>query len=173
MKIFDSSQLIAIFNHINRPNVFEDISQLGHELVIPHYVMAELHDTNTRKNVKRLLKEGKLKLLDENSIEEIREFQEQIYKLEDGETDVILTCQKLGGYQNNVYCILDDKDARRAALKLNVKRRGLGIVRHVRREESRVQMKLKRLKHYSKIPILDHLEILHRILVCYRIYKIL
>ena len=125
MKIFDSSPLIAIFNHINRSDVFDDILQLGHELAIPHYVMKELHDTNTRKNVKILLKEGKLKLLEENSIEEIRAFQEQASNLKKGEIDVILTCLKLGGYKNNVYCILDDKDARRSALKLDIKRRGL------------------------------------------------
>ena len=125
MKILDASPLIAIFNHINRPDVFEDILQLGHELAIPHYVMKELHDTNTRKNVKRLLKEGKLRLLEENSIEEIRAFQEQTYNLEDGETDVILTCLKFREYMDNIYCILDDKDARKATLELNIKRRGL------------------------------------------------
>ena len=125
MKIFDSSPLIAIFNHINRSDVFDDILQLGHELAIPHYVMKELHDTNTRKNVKRLLKEGKLKLLEENSIEEIKKFSRIKRRLKMGEIDVILTCQKLGGYQNNVYCILDDKDARKATLELNIKRRGL------------------------------------------------
>ena len=125
MKILDSSVLIGMFDDINRPDIFDDILKLGHELVITKYVLKELLAKHSNIYVQKLLKEGKLRLLEENLIEEIRVFQEQIYKLEDGETDVILTCQKLGGYQNNVYCILDDKDARKAALKLDIKFRGL------------------------------------------------
>ena len=125
MKILDSSVLIGIFDDINRPDIFGDILKLGHELVITKYVLKELLAKSSNIYVQKLLKEGKLRLLEENLIEEIRVFQEQIYKLEDGETDVILTCLKFREYMDNIYCILDDKDARKATLELNIKRRGL------------------------------------------------
>ncbi len=49
MKIFDASPLIAIFNNIKRPDVFDDILKLGDELVIPMFVWEELKDSNTEK----------------------------------------------------------------------------------------------------------------------------
>ena len=125
MKILDSSVLIGIFDDINRPDIFEDILKLGHELVITKYVLGELFVKSSNTNIPKLFKQGKLKLLEENSIKEINEIKQIKRKLHEGEIDVILTCQKLGGYQNNVYCILDDKDARKAALELNIKRMGL------------------------------------------------
>ena len=125
MKILDSSVLIGIFDDINRPDIFDDILKLGHELAITKYVLKELLDKPSNIYVQKLLKGDKLKLLEENSIEEIRAFQEQTYNLEDGETDVILTCLKFREYMDNIYCILDDKDARKATLELNIKRRGL------------------------------------------------
>ncbi len=42
MKILDTSVLIGVFDLINRPDVFDDILKLGHELVIPKYVQKEL-----------------------------------------------------------------------------------------------------------------------------------
>ena len=125
MKILDSSVLIGIFDDINRPDIFDDILKLGHELAITKYVLKELLAKSSNIYVQELLKEDKLRLLEENSIEEIRAFQEQTYNLEDGETDVILTCLKFREHMDNVYCILDDKDARKATLGLNIKRRGL------------------------------------------------
>ena len=125
MKILDSSVLIGIFDDINRPDIFGDILKLGHELVITKYVLKELLAKSSNIYVQKLLKEGKLRLLEENSIEEIRVFQEQASSLKKGEIDVILAYLKLGGYKNNVYCILDDKAARKAALKLDIKLRGL------------------------------------------------
>ena len=125
MKILDSSVLIGIFDDINRPDIFDDILKLGHELAITKYVLKELLAKPSNIYVQKLLKGDKLKLLEENSIEEIRAFQEQTYNLEDGETDVILTCLKFREYMDNIYCILDDKDARKATLELNIKRRGL------------------------------------------------
>ncbi len=38
-----------------------------------------------------------------------------------GEKDVMPTYLKLGGYKNNVYCILDDKDAQRVASRLGIR----------------------------------------------------
>ncbi len=35
--------------------------------------------------------------------------------------DVLLTCQKLGGYENNVYCIIDDKKAQKIASRSGIK----------------------------------------------------
>ena len=125
MKILDSSVLIGIFDDINRPEIFDGILKLGHELAITKYVLKELLAKSSNIYVQKLLKEGKLRLLEENSIKEIRVFQEQASSLKKGEIDVILTYLKLGGYKNNVYCILDDKAARKAALKLDIKLRGL------------------------------------------------
>ncbi len=71
MKIFDSSPLIAIFNQFQYPQAFDYILQLGHELAITNFVWDELKDDSTRSNVKRLIKEGKLRQYEKNSLKEI------------------------------------------------------------------------------------------------------
>ena len=124
MIIFDASPLIAIFNGIKRPDVFEDISKLDDKLVITEYVFLELRDPNTITSVKKLLQESKIELLNKNTIDEIQKFRIGVKKIQNGEADVILTYQKLK-FKNNVYCILDDYDARRVATLLNIKYTGL------------------------------------------------
>ena len=124
MIIFDSSSLIAIFNGIKRPDVFEDISKLDDKLVITEYVFLELRDPNTSASVKKLLQEGKIELLNKNTIDEIQKFCTDITNIQNGEADLMLVYQKLK-FKNNVYCILDDYDARRAATLLNIKYTGL------------------------------------------------
>ncbi len=125
MKILDASVLIGIFDLINRPDVFDDILKLGHELVVPKYVQKELEAKPSRINVQKLLKERKLKRLEINSLTEIDKFRRDVRILKNGEIDVILTYQKLGGYKNNVYCILDDGNARKIASKRDIKHTGL------------------------------------------------
>ncbi len=88
-------------------------------------MLAEIKDPNTCTSVKRLLREDKLERLEENSLQEIRDFQRTYSELGEGETDVILTWQKLSSHQDNVYCILDDGNARNAASKLSVRYTGM------------------------------------------------
>ena len=76
MKILDSSVLIGIFDDINRPDTFDDILKLGHELVITKYVLEELFVKSSNINIPKLLKQGKLKFLEENSIKEINEIKQ-------------------------------------------------------------------------------------------------
>ncbi len=125
MKILDASVLIGIFDLINRPDVFDDILKLGHELVIPKYVQKEVDAKALNIDVQKLIKEGKLTYSERNSFVEIMNFKLTTSKLKEGEIDVILTYLKLGGYENSVYCVLDDGDARKSALKLKIKHTGL------------------------------------------------
>ncbi len=99
MKIFDTSQLIAIFNQFQYPKAFDVILQLGHELSIPYYVWKELKDKNSRANADRLIGEGKLARLNLNTFEEIEDFGKTYRKLKHGEIDVILTYMKLSVYK--------------------------------------------------------------------------
>ncbi len=125
MKILDASVLIGIFDLINRPDVFDDILKLGHELVIPKYVQKELEAKPSNIDVQKLIKEGKLIRLEKNLLVEINVFRQNAENLKFGEIDVILTYQKLGGYKNNVYCVLDDGNARKVASKAKIKHTGL------------------------------------------------
>ncbi len=120
MKIFDSSPLIAIFNQFQCPEALDVVLQLGHELAIPHFVWKELKDNRTRSNIQRLLNEDKLVRLENNSFQEIDNFQ-QGYDIDAGEIYVILTYLKLARYKNNIYCILDDKDAQKVASGLEIR----------------------------------------------------
>ena len=124
MIIFDASPLIAIFNSIRRPDVFEDILKLDNNLVITEYVFLELRDPYTRANIEKLLDENKIKLLKKSTLDEIQKFYTKAMRIQDGETDMILTYQKLERYQNNICCIIDDRKARKAAL-LDIKYTGL------------------------------------------------
>ncbi len=96
MKILDASVLIGIFDLINRPDVFDDILKLGHELVVPKYVQKEVEAKPSNIDVQKLIKEGKLTYSERNSFVEIMNFKLTTSKLKEGEIDVILTCLKLG-----------------------------------------------------------------------------
>ncbi len=98
-----------------RPNL------VRHELAITNFVWDELKDDRTRSNVKRLIREGKLTRHRKNSLKEIHKTQRDGRKAEIGEIDVLLTCQKLGGCENNIYCILDDKRAQKIASRSGIK----------------------------------------------------
>ncbi len=76
-------------------------------------------------DVQELIKQGKLTSLEKNSLAEIMNFKPNARKLKEGEIDVILTYLKLGGHKNNVYCVLDDGNARKSASKLKIKHTGL------------------------------------------------
>ncbi len=125
MKIIDTSTFVGIFNEAKRPDVFEDLLQLGHILVITKYVLSEVEDPTTSTNVKRLITERKLERSERNALEEIKAFQLSYTNLEPGETDVILTYLKLSQYTDNIYCILDDDAARKTASKLKIRYTGL------------------------------------------------
>ncbi len=113
--------MIAIFNQFQYPQAFDYILQLGHELAVPHFVWDELKGDRTSTNVTRLKEEGKLIKPEESSFQEIKKFNLDGIRLDGGETDVILSCLKLREYKNNIYCILDDKDAQKVASRLGVR----------------------------------------------------
>lgn len=126
MKILDATTIIAIFNEIDCPNLIDKILELGHDLIIPSYIMkSELLDKSTLKITHKFVKQEKIQILEKNSIEEIQEFQKSFPGLGLGECDSMLSCQKLKNDGTRVYCILDDGKARTKASELNIEYTGL------------------------------------------------
>lgn len=98
MKILDATAVIAIFNEINYPDLIDKILELGHELAIPSYVMKrELLDESTVRITRKFIKQGKIQILDENPIAEIRKFQRDFPGLGPGECDSMLANQSCNG----------------------------------------------------------------------------
>lgn len=130
MKIFDASTLIAIFNDIRCPELIDKILQLNHTLAVPSYVMRkELLDYVTLEHVKKLINAKKIRVLNVNTRDEILAFQKRHMGIGLGECDVLLAYQKTKGSET-AYCIVDDRQAKNTALKLNAKVTGLlGLLR--------------------------------------------
>ena len=93
--------------------------------MVPKYVQKELEAKPSNIDVQELIKQGKLTSSEKNSLVEINVFNQDAQNLKFGEIDVILTYLKLGGYKNNVYCVLDDGNARKVASRSKIKHRGL------------------------------------------------
>ena len=126
MKILDSSTMIAISNEIKCPELIEKIGLLGHVLAIPSYIVKyELLDKNTSKITEMYVQSGKIQILKNNPVKEILEFKKDFPRLGMGECYSMLAYQKLRGTGERVYCILDDYDARKNAIKLGIKFTGL------------------------------------------------
>ena len=134
MKILDSSTVIAILGEIHCPEMFEKIAKLGHSLAIPSHVLGdEILDGPTLRATKRLVAQGTIQILGQNSAEEIAAFKERFLGLGAGECDAMLSCLKLSGGKDRVYCILDDGRARARARDLNIKFTGLlGLLKMVK-----------------------------------------
>lgn len=126
MKILDASILIALFNEIHRPDIVDKILLLGHDLVVSsHIINDELIDNATLKATRKKVIEGKIQILDKNSIEELEEFRKRVPGIGLGECDSMLTYQKLIDEGEKAYCILDDRKARTKAAKLGIRFMGL------------------------------------------------
>ena len=120
--------MIAISNEIKCPELIEKIELLGHVLAIPSYIVKyELLDKNTSKITDMYVQSGKIQILNENTAEEVMIFQNKFSMLDIGlgECYTMLAYQKLRATGKQVYCILDDYDARKNATELGIKFTGL------------------------------------------------
>lgn len=125
MKILDSSLIIAIFDEICQPELIDKIIQLGHSIAIPASVHDEIREDSAFTDIMWLIKQDKIQVLTQNTKEEISMFQKKFPGLGLGESDVMLSYQKLQNSNERIYCILDDKIARRKAAQLNIPFTGL------------------------------------------------
>lgn len=153
MKILDSSTVIAILGEIHRPDLFGNIAKLGHSLAIPSSVFrCEILDDFTLNATKRLVEQGTIQILEQNSTEEITAFQDRFLGLGVGECDTMLSYLKLSRSMDPVYCILDDSRARAKARDLNIEFTGLlGLLKMIKdrdiMEPREVRIVLEMLKN--------------------------
>ena len=133
MKILDSSLLIAIFDEICKPELIDKIIQLGHSIAIPASVYDEIREDSAFADIIQLVEQDKIQILTQNTKEEITTFQKKFPGLGLGESDVMLSYQKLQDGNDRMYCILDDKTARRKAMQLNIQFTGLlGLLKRMK-----------------------------------------
>lgn len=133
MKILDSSLIIAIFDEICQPELIDKILQLGHSIAIPTSVYDEICNDSAFAGIMRLIKQDKIQILTQNTKKEISMFQKKFPGLGLGESDVMLSYQKLQNSNDRIYCILDDKIARRRAAQLSMPFTGLlGLLKRMK-----------------------------------------
>ena len=125
MKILEATTLIAIIKEIDCPDIINSIFKLNHKLIIPLYVYNELIDSKTKTTCDIFIKENKLTVSNLNSITEIIDLQKTYPFLGRGELDSILHYKKLSDRGIPVYCVLDDKKARKIATLNHILHTGL------------------------------------------------
>ncbi|OLC35158.1 MAG: hypothetical protein AUH84_03700 [Thaumarchaeota archaeon 13_1_40CM_4_38_7] len=122
--------IIAIVNEIKYPELIDKLLKLNHELFVPSSVYDELLDENSKRECKGLIENDKLKVCRLNTKTEVEDFQKSYPYLGKGECDSMLQFTKLTKNAQKVYCILDDKPARKVADSLNIQYTGLlGLVK--------------------------------------------
>ena len=129
MKILDSSTLICIFDELDRPDLVDKISQLGHDLAVPRYVLERELRSKAKRRTEELAAAGAVKIL-ENSAEEFEDFLKSFPGLGSGECHVMLSYTKEAEGGRKAYCVLDERDARACAADAGIKYIGLiGLLR--------------------------------------------
>jgi len=112
-------------NEIKCPELIDKILKLDHELFVPYSVYDELLDPNSKQECERLIENDKLKVCRLNTKKEVEDFQKSYPYLGKGECDSMLQFAKLTKNGEKVYCILDDRSARKVANSLNIQHIGL------------------------------------------------
>ena len=147
MKILDSSSIIAILDEICQPELIDKIIQLGHSIAIPATVRDEILKNSEFTHIIQLIEQGKIIALTQNTKKEIIMFQKRSPGLGLGESDVMLSYQKLQNDNAGVYCVLDDRIARRVAKQLNIQFTGLlGLLRIMKNRDI---LDTKEISHIS------------------------
>lgn len=122
MKILDSSSVVGVLS-VTTPNLIDNILKLGHELVIPREVRAEVMRGSSASMLTRQIGENKIRVEEVTSRRDLASRKNRGLGLGLGELDVILTYEKLDG--SNAYCIIDEKKARRVARSRGIPFMGL------------------------------------------------
>ena len=121
MKLADTSCVVCVFTELNCPFILMDWLKRGYKITITNQVHKELTENErTKSSVIPEIQSGKICVNGEISENEVIAFRTRYPKLGLGECSVILTALKLNQEKKKYYAILDDKDARKTALKLGI-----------------------------------------------------
>ena len=90
MKILDSSALICIFDEIDRPDLMDKISKLGHDIAVPRYVLEKELRRKAKRRIGEMAAAGAVRIL-ENSAKELKGFLKIFPGLGLGESHVMLS----------------------------------------------------------------------------------
>ena len=135
MKILDSSALICIFDELDRPDLMDKISKLGHDLAVPRYVLEKELRRKAKRRIGEMATAGAVRIL-ENSAEELEDFLKIFPGLGLGESHVMLSYTKETGAGRRAYCILDEHDARSRAADAGIRYTGLlGLLRMLKNRQ--------------------------------------
>ena len=135
MKILDSSALICIFDDLDRPDLMDKISELGHDLAVPRYVLEKELFRKAKRRTAEMAETGAVRIL-ENSAKEFEAFLKAFPGLGLGESHVLLSYTKEAGAGRKAYCILDERDARALAAEAGIRYTGLlGLLRMLKNRQ--------------------------------------
>lgn len=112
--ILDSSAVVAILGDIIHLDLLGAVLKADRDLVIPYRVYKEVYRGPAAAEMTRATSEGKIRVTNVVSELEVAKFKAENTRMNSGEIDVIITHEKIGGGTGSL-CILDDKDARKAA----------------------------------------------------------
>ena len=119
--VMDTSGLVAVLEECGRADLIRHLLTIYGEIAVPASVKKEFEVENYILGV--CAEQMLVRILPVVSPEKIEVFMVDNPKLGEGESDVILSCQRLREKGVDAVCVLDDKNARKAA-----KAAGLDVV---------------------------------------------
>ncbi|CEG11922.1 putative nucleic acid-binding protein [groundwater metagenome] len=137
MKLADSSCIVCVFTEINRQFILMDWIKRGYQIIITEQVHKELQSNEkTYKLVSPEIKKGDITINNIITELEINTFRTRYPSLGLGESSIILTALKFQQERKRYYAILDDKNARKIALKLDLNFTGTyGLLQTLKEKE--------------------------------------
>jgi predicted nucleic acid-binding protein len=119
--ILDSSAVIAFLSELNRPKLLSELNELGYILLIPNSVFQEIKKGRTFPMLQESIQNKAIILSDKNDSKEIQKLKYRYPALHDGEIEVILKGMKLNESNDEYFCVIDERPARKIANQCNIK----------------------------------------------------
>lgn len=126
--IADTSVIIALLERLHRPEFIRYLDSMYGKVIVPASVVKELSVKNPEL-VDKYISSGTITITNIVTVEDINEFMVKYKEMGPGESDVILTWQRLNEKGVDAKCAFDDGRARSEAKNLSVKFTGvLGLL---------------------------------------------
>jgi len=141
MDFLDTSVVILFSDYINHVSCIDHLHSMGNNLNISKIVHDEYYDETTlwlNSNILRqYIDDEKINIIERDLTDTIGKLKRRYPNLHEGELSVIvlgLLCKK---YETSYICVIDEKDARKVAKRLNLNLTGsIGLIKLIKDENS-------------------------------------
>lgn len=130
MKIFDNSAIILFLDHIEEEKCLQLLSGIGEYLIVPESVYNEFEYKDFDGKLDNIIENNVLKKYEGMSTSTENTIKNRFPNLHYGEINVLSWGIQLKNLNKNFWCVLDEKEGRKAAKELGLPVKGsIGLLK--------------------------------------------